>query len=301
MVGSTSPMRRSAWAAGVSATTSETMTVASSERDNPLASNGVTVCTRAPIQPRRSRPSTDALHHRTHDVDGRREADALVPAALADDQGVDSDEPALDVHERPAAAAGVDGRVGLQVDHGIVGAELAGHGAQHAEGDRAVEAEGAAHGEHDLALTQRLGLGERDGSEPLDLDLQHREVGFPVDADEAGGWGRPAGLRMEPPGPSRLGEGRTSIRRAPCTTWAFVTMWPSASMTTPEPELCWVARTAVARRRPPRRTRSRALAPPRQHPSGQRLELVVQLAQPRGGPWGRWGLGDRRGGDEEEG
>ena len=59
-----------------------------------------------------------------HDMGGRGEAQALVAAALAEDEGVDAHQPALHVHERPPAAPGVDGGVGLQVDHGVVGPEL---------------------------------------------------------------------------------------------------------------------------------------------------------------------------------
>ena len=134
----------------------------------------------------------DVLHHRTHDVHGRGEADALVAAALAHDEGVDSDQAALDVHQRPAAAAGIDGRVGLQIDHGVVGAELARERREHAEADRVVEAQGAAEGEHDLALPQLVRLGEGQGDEAGSLDLEQGEVGLAVDAHHACG-DRPAG------------------------------------------------------------------------------------------------------------
>ena|GEM_PF-6705650 len=86
------------------------------------------------------------------DVGGGGETDAFVAAALEQDVGVDADETAFGVDEGSAAVAGVDGGIGLDVNRGVVGAELTGDGADDAHGGGVFEAEGAAEGEDDLAL-----------------------------------------------------------------------------------------------------------------------------------------------------
>ena len=44
---------------------------------------------------------------------------------LRDDEGTDAHDPAADVNERPATAAWIDGGVGLDIDHLIIGTNLA--------------------------------------------------------------------------------------------------------------------------------------------------------------------------------
>ena len=70
-----------------------------------------------------------------YDVARRREADALVASRLREDQRVDANDFALGVEQRSAAVAGIDGRVGLDVDHRRVGLELARHRTHHAHRD----------------------------------------------------------------------------------------------------------------------------------------------------------------------
>ena len=52
---------------------------------------------------------SDLREHIAHDVAGRGESNALVPAALAVDQRVDADQPAVRVDQRPAAVPGLIG------------------------------------------------------------------------------------------------------------------------------------------------------------------------------------------------
>ena len=82
----------------------------------------------------------DLLEDVADDVARRGEAEALVAAGLREDQRVDADEPALGVDQRPAAVARIDGRVGLDVDHRVVGLELPRHRADDAQRHRVVEA-----------------------------------------------------------------------------------------------------------------------------------------------------------------
>src|SRR5690606_24306841 len=56
----------------------------------------------------------DQLVHDLPDhVDGNSEADADVAAGRTDDGGVDADQVAVQIHQRPARITGVDGSVGL--------------------------------------------------------------------------------------------------------------------------------------------------------------------------------------------
>ena len=62
----------------------------------------------------------DKLPRDEHEhVRGDGEADSFVVARIAGDAGVDADHFALQVDQRPAAVAGIDGGVGLQeiLDH----------------------------------------------------------------------------------------------------------------------------------------------------------------------------------------
>ena len=94
----------------------------------------------------------EAVHDVAGEVGRDGEADALVAAGAAEDGGVDADEPALDIHQRAAGVAGVDGRVGLDEVLIVLDAEVAAaRGADDARGDGLADAEGIADGEHDVA------------------------------------------------------------------------------------------------------------------------------------------------------
>src|ERR1700727_1580527 len=49
---------------------------------------------------------------------------AFASAARRIDKGIDSDQAPVAIHERAAAVARIDWRVGLHVDHGALGARL---------------------------------------------------------------------------------------------------------------------------------------------------------------------------------
>ena len=90
------------------------------------------------------------------DVARRGEADAFVPAGLGIDERADAHQAPLGIDQRPAAVPGIDRRVGLDVDHRVFRRELPRDGAHHPEGDRGLEPERAAEGQHDLPRAQRL-------------------------------------------------------------------------------------------------------------------------------------------------
>ena len=94
--------------------------------------------------------------------------------------------PALGVHQRAAAVAGVDRGVGLEevlvhvaLGHPVLGADDAlGHGL--------ADAEGIAHGEHHVADGDFAAVGERQRGQVIRLDLDERDIRLRVGADEFG-------------------------------------------------------------------------------------------------------------------
>ncbi len=167
--------------AGVSENTSLKITPLVRGRFNPSASNGVIVCARTPISPRRTRPYFRiCCNDVANDVARRGEAEALVAARLRQDQGVDADDVSVHVDQRASAVARIDGRVGLDVDHRIVGLELSRDGADDAEAHRAVQPHRAAEGEHQLTRTDLLRVGEVERRQPLLRHLDDGEIGLVV-------------------------------------------------------------------------------------------------------------------------
>ena len=158
-------------------------------------------------------------------VDGDGEADVL---GAGDDGGVDADDLAAGVDQRPAGVAGVDGGVGLdevveRMTPSLIARSLA---ETMPAGDAGVAAqvEGVADGDHVVADPQ-VGAG---------AELGRREVGA-VDA-----WMQGDVVGGEAPTSSavRAGaveEAHRDLVPAPSITWALVRMSPSAAMTTPEP------------------------------------------------------------------
>ncbi len=69
---------------------------------------------------------------------------------------------------------------------GFVRIDLPRRRADHAHADRVLQPHRAAEGEDHLPLLQVVGVGELQGGQALDVDLQHRQVGQPVHADQLG-------------------------------------------------------------------------------------------------------------------
>ena len=130
----------------------------------------------------------EAVHDVAGEVGGDGEADALVAAGAAEDGGVDADEAALNIHERAAGVAGVDGGVGLDEVFVVFDAEVAAAGgADDAGGDGLADAEGVADGEHDVAYLDLVAVGHGDDREVLGVNLDDGDVGLGVAANDFGG------------------------------------------------------------------------------------------------------------------
>jgi hypothetical protein len=105
------------------------------------------------------------------------EADAHVATAAAEDRRVDTDHLAVEVDQRTARIAGVDGGVGLDeilvVADAHAGAPL---GADHAYGEGVTEAEGVADSDHPLADFERGGVRQPQRWQTAGVDLDDGHI-----------------------------------------------------------------------------------------------------------------------------
>ncbi len=120
-------------------------------------------------------------------VDGDGEADAFITAAVGRNGRVDADDLAVEVHERAAAVAGIDGRVSLDEVLSLVDADAAPLGADDAGGHGAFQPEGIAQREDPIAYFHLVAVTQLGGSEMVGaIDAEHGEVGFGVGVDHRG-------------------------------------------------------------------------------------------------------------------
>src|SRR5215208_5344774 len=127
------------------------------------------------------------IDHDRHGLRRDREAEADRTAGRRDDQRVDADHFAFEVEQRPAGIAAVDGGVGLDVAVIRPLADVAVARRYDTGRDRAAEAERVADRNHPLAEPQLVGIAELHRDQRLRrLELQDRNVGLLVDADQLG-------------------------------------------------------------------------------------------------------------------
>ncbi len=111
----------------------------------------------------------------------------IEPPSRRDDQRVDADHFAIEVEQRAAGIAAVDGGVGLDVV--VIGArgDVAVARRDDAGRHRAAEAERIADRDHPFAEPQLVGIAEFHRDQRLArLEFQHRQIGLLVDADHFG-------------------------------------------------------------------------------------------------------------------
>ena len=149
------------------------------------AMSSVTCWMRTPSQPRRVSPNSRSWSITAHrGLRRHREADADRAARRRDDRGVDADHLAVQVEQRAARIAAVDGGVGLDVVVVGAGIDVAVARRDDAGGHRAAEAERIADRDHPFAEPQLVGIAELHRLERLvGLHPQHREIGLLVAAD----------------------------------------------------------------------------------------------------------------------
>ena len=111
------------------------------------------------------------------------ESHALVPAVVRGDRGVDSDHLAVEVDQRPAAIAGIDRGIGLDVIF-TVDADSASGGADDAGSDRALQPERLAEGQHPIANLHGAAVAELgDGQGFFALDVNQGQVAGRIGLD----------------------------------------------------------------------------------------------------------------------
>ena len=128
--------------------------------------------------------------HALDEVDRNTEGHAAVAATVRGDGGVDADDFAVHVDERPAAGAGIDGRVGLQEildPDGAPEADLAAlAGADDAVRHGLVQAKRAAHRQDPLTHANALAVSQRHRGQVADVELQQGHVRLRIRPDAAG-------------------------------------------------------------------------------------------------------------------
>ena len=125
------------------------------------------------------------VHHAARHVDRHGETDADIAAARRQDRGVDADALAVEVDQRPARIAGVDRGVGL--DEILVALDAEPAAAERADDPRGhglAQPERVADRQHEIADLQPVGIAERHRGQIVGRDLQHRDVGLRIAADQ---------------------------------------------------------------------------------------------------------------------
>src|SRR6266567_7024101 len=84
------------------------------------------------------------------DIAGNREAQAFAAPRLGKNKCVDAHHAPFGIDQRTAAMSGVDGSVGLDVDHEIFGLDLPGYRTDDAHAHRALQPARIAEGHHKL-------------------------------------------------------------------------------------------------------------------------------------------------------
>src|SRR5229473_407123 len=131
----------------------------------------------------------DLLERYADNAAGNGEAEALIASGLGEDECVDSHDFAVDVNQRSARVSRVDRGVGLNINEGRVGIDLAGGGTDHAHADAVAQPFGAAKGEDQLALAQIGIIRKRKRREILGVNFDDREINVAGDADNLRGNG----------------------------------------------------------------------------------------------------------------
>src|ERR1700730_3930736 len=117
------------------------------------------------------------------DAAGNGKSTAFVSAGLRKDDSVVADDVAVDIDERTSGIAGIDGSVGLDVDHGRVWIDLASNGGNDAKCDGVAQPLGATEGENDFSLADIAVRCEGERAELYVIDLEHSKVNVLGDAD----------------------------------------------------------------------------------------------------------------------
>ncbi len=125
-----------------------------------------------------------ALIDKTHHPRGNGKAQPFATPTLRQNHGVDAYDVPIHVHKRASAVSRVDGRIGLDIDHGAIGIRLPANRADNSHGDRILQPLRTAQRNYQLPLMNAAAVAQFERGQPFLIDLQQGQVGFFVDAND---------------------------------------------------------------------------------------------------------------------
>ena len=181
-------------------------------------------------------PASKTVVSETDDGFRNRKTETFAATTLCVNEGIDAKQMSIDIDQCSAAVAGVDRRVGLDVEHGAVGIGLARKSAHHTKGDGVLETLRTANGEYKLSLPRSTNVGQREIRQIFRFYLDEGEIKIAIAADQPRVENTHWSVGSRPGG--ALSARTTCTRWAPSRTCALVMMYPFGSRMTPEPRLC---------------------------------------------------------------
>ena len=129
---------------------------------------------RLTVAPPSTRRDDDALDH----VDGNGEADPHAAAGTRIDRRIDADQLAVEIDQRAAGIAGIDGGVGLDEEAVVADSDLrARKRGNYALSDRLADGERVADGDDKVTDFERVRIAKLEHREiPAALEPEHREI-----------------------------------------------------------------------------------------------------------------------------
>ena len=163
---------------------------------------------------------------RPHHVGGDGEADADRTAAAAVDRRVDADQFATHVDQGAAGIARIDRRIGLDEEAEIGDAYIRTRKRRDdAAGHRLADAERVAHGQHQVADLDRIGIADREDRKRLRRSIFRTARSTLILEQQLASNSRPSTVATFTVSALRM-------------TWKLVTTIPDGSTITPEPSDC---------------------------------------------------------------
>jgi hypothetical protein len=119
------------------------------------------------------------------DCTRNRKTQTLIAATLRKNESVDSDQLAIDIHERTAAVAAIRGCITLHINHRAVRIELSSRRADYTHRDRVLQTFGTTKRKHEVSLPDLVIVADSKRRQTSRLYLQHREIDVFIRTDDA--------------------------------------------------------------------------------------------------------------------
>ena len=125
-----------------------------------------------------------AVINKIHHPRRNRKAQPLAAAALRQNKSIDPDHRAVHIHERTAAVSRIDRRIGLDISNRLGRIGLPRQRADHTHGHRILQTFRTSNRKHQLPHPRTLLADQRQRRQIRVVDLQQRQIGFLVQAEE---------------------------------------------------------------------------------------------------------------------